>query len=177
MNLISRRMANSIISEVFSHYPDDFSELIDGTPIKQLVTEKLLSTLDETGQIPDELDIWSVYEDLVIEHKEKVISHNAKLIAEMPIGLEFSNSECSQFAATIACPSGKKFKVVLFDEKGVFSHKSANDPMEISRYLSDYKIQSISEPRFEQFCEREIFVENTAMLMDANKDSVFNLTM
>lgn len=49
-------MANSIISEVFSHYPDDFSELIDGTPIKQLVTEKLLSTLDETGQIPDELD-------------------------------------------------------------------------------------------------------------------------
>lgn len=88
MNLISRRMANSIISEVFSHYPDDFSELIDGTPIKQLVTEKLLSTLDETGQIPDELDIWSVYEDLVIEHKSLItlsLLLKCQLVLNFPI--------------------------------------------------------------------------------------------
>lgn len=62
-----------------------------------------------------------MYEDLVIEHKEKVISHNAKLIAEMPIGLEFSNSECSQFAATIACPSGKNLKWFCL-MKRVFFH-------------------------------------------------------
>lgn len=170
----NKQFAKAIIDDIFDEYKGEFSEIIAGRPIKELITESLMVRFEETQEMPDELDVWGAYEDIAIGYREELMMSNAKLIEQGGLGVEFRNEKGTQFGVMVACQSGSTYKVALFDERAIFTHFSSDDPVKIAKYLREY---FISEPnadlKFEKFCENDTFINNTARLMDRNKAAVF----
>lgn len=174
----NREFAKAIISAIYDEYSDDFQEVIFGRSIKEMITESLLEHFEETKIMPDELDVWERYEDIVVGYREELVKSNAKLIETGELGIEFKNQKGTQFGVMVACQSGSVYKVALFDERAIFTHFSSDDPVKIAQYLREYFInEPNTDLKFEKFCENDTFINNTARLMDRNKAAVFRPSM
>ncbi|MCY9864996.1 hypothetical protein OTK49_20990 [Vibrio coralliirubri] len=171
----NKEFAKAIISDIYDEYRDEFQEVVFGRPIKELITESLLERFEETKEMPNELDIWVQYEDIAIGYREDLMMANAEVIKRGELGIEFANQKGTQFGVMVACQSGSAYKVALFDERAIFSHYSSDDPVDIARYLREYSINETNKDlKFEKFCENDIFINNTARLMDGNKSKMFS---
>ena len=173
---IDKEVVREVIQSIYADYDDEFGETIDERPIKEMIIDKLLEEYELTKEMPDELGVWTVYEDIVFMHEEKNTQRIADTIEGSDFGLEFRNKDNTQFGVMLSCMSGKLFKVALFDDKGIFSHKSANTTLEIAKYLEEYSISEVNQsPKFEQLSETDAFINSTAMFMDKNKATRFNI--
>jgi hypothetical protein len=163
MNIL-RTAATELVSQAIESgsefYPEHKEELIEMTLAEM-----------KNGEDVDKLTLYGLQYDIVERIGERF---GANLKASgLTHGDEFQDRLGNNRAVVVGCMSGKKFKVALFDDKMIYSHKSADTVQEIAAYLIDSDVIYVAkEKRFEVLTESPEFLERTAKFSDSSKKKI-----